>query len=80
MCEAGVRGQGSGRARPETGDRRKEDRMFWIIGSSVTGGFFLAVLCVIGGVWVFCRKHDLVISTRKFVMRGGSDEVAGVAP
>jgi hypothetical protein len=51
--------------------------MPWVILSSATGGFFLAVLCVIGGVWVFCRKHDLVVSTRKFVMKGGCDEAVG---
>jgi hypothetical protein len=50
--------------------------MIWIVGGSATCGFCLAVLCVIGGVWVFCRKHDLVVSTRKFVMKGGCDEVA----
>lgn len=51
--------------------------MFLIIGSSAMAGFFLAVLCVIAGVWGFCRKHDLVVSTRKFVMRGGYDEDSG---
>lgn len=53
--------------------------MLWIIGSSAMAGFFLAVLCVIGSVRVFCRKHDLVVSTRKFTMKGGCDEAVGVA-